>query len=174
MRAHLLEFAAANNLSSTVDGAGNVIIRRPGSGGGEEAPPVLLQAHMDMVPAAVPGSTHNFTADPIQLVLGSDGLLRANGTTLGADDGIGGRQLEVLKQCKEPACLAGLVGDRPSGPTACHLGNQRAQQLGGVVFPSTQVLPAPSPTHALSQTARRSGAHPSRAAAATGPAAAAH
>ena len=92
MREHLLAFAAAHNLTSTVDGAGNVIIRRPGSGGGEDAPPVLLQAHMDMVPAAVPGSTHNFTTDPISLVLGADGWLRANGTTLGADDGIGGRR----------------------------------------------------------------------------------
>lgn len=92
VRAHLLDFAAARNLTSTVDGAGNVIIKRPGSGGGEDAPPILLQAHMDMVPAAVPGSTHNFTADAIQLELGRDGWLRANGTTLGADDGIGERQ----------------------------------------------------------------------------------
>ncbi|PRW56679.1 aminoacyl-histidine dipeptidase [Chlorella sorokiniana] len=86
--AYLLAWAQERGLASRQDGAGNVLIYRNGTGGGEEAPPVVLQAHTDMVPATAPGVQHNWSADPIPLVRDGD-WIRANGTTLGADDGIG-------------------------------------------------------------------------------------
>lgn len=88
LREHLLAWAAARGLPATVDAAGNLIVRKPASAGRESAPGVVLQAHLDMVCQANTGTPHDFTRDPIVPVL-CDGWLSANGTTLGADNGIG-------------------------------------------------------------------------------------
>ena len=66
----------------------NLIIRKPASPGLEKRDAVILQAHMDMVCEKRPGSSHDFSKDPIQLELDGD-WLRAKDTTLGADNGIG-------------------------------------------------------------------------------------
>ena len=87
--AWLKSFADARSLAWQQDGVGNLVIRRPGSGGGARAPPVILQGHVDMVCEKNEGTAHDFGADPIRLVLHPDGWLRADGTTLGADNGIG-------------------------------------------------------------------------------------
>jgi len=87
--AWLKSFADARSLPYTQDAVGNLVIRRPGTGGGAQAPPVILQGHVDMVTEKNADKTHDFTSDPLTLVLGSDGWLRADGTTLGADNGIG-------------------------------------------------------------------------------------
>ena len=87
--AWLKSFADARSLPYTQDAVGNLVIRRPGTGGGAAAPPVILQGHVDMVTEKNADKTHDFSADPLTLVLGSDGWLRADGTTLGADNGIG-------------------------------------------------------------------------------------
>jgi len=70
------------------DEIGNVIIRKRATAGKEDRPTVCLQAHVDMVCEKNEGTDHDFTKDPIQVWKDGD-LLRAKGTTLGADNGIG-------------------------------------------------------------------------------------
>lgn len=84
----LVNFAKERNLEVTQDEALNVIIRKPASEGYEDRAIVALQGHMDMVCVKVEGSDHDFAKDPIKL-LEEDGWITADGTTLGADDGIG-------------------------------------------------------------------------------------
>ncbi|AOF53187.1 cytosol nonspecific dipeptidase [Rodentibacter caecimuris] len=70
------------------DDAGNVLIRKPATAGMENRTPVALQAHLDMVPQANEDNPHNFTQDPIRPYIDGD-WVKAQGTTLGADNGIG-------------------------------------------------------------------------------------
>lgn len=79
----------ANSLGheAAIDGAGNVFIRAKATQGYEDRDPVMLQGHLDMVCEANRGTVHDFLKDPIELLLDGE-LLRANGTTLGADDGV--------------------------------------------------------------------------------------
>lgn len=70
------------------DAVGNVLIRKPASPGLEGAPTVAMQAHVDMVCEKNEDVEHDFTRDPIRLRIDGD-KVRATGTTLGADDGIG-------------------------------------------------------------------------------------
>lgn len=84
----LVNFAKERNLEVSQDEALNVIIRKPASAGYEDHAIVALQGHMDMVCVKVEGSDHDFEKDPIKL-LEEDGWITADGTTLGADDGIG-------------------------------------------------------------------------------------
>ncbi|KAL4440279.1 hypothetical protein ABPG75_003280 [Micractinium tetrahymenae] len=87
IRAYLLDFADQQGLQSATDPAGNVYIWRPGSGGGEGAAPVVLQAHMDMVGVANDPAI-DLTVTPISLVVDGD-WVRADGSSLGADNGLG-------------------------------------------------------------------------------------
>ena len=83
-----MEFAAAHGLDADRDDALNVVLRKDATPGYENAPAVMLQGHMDMVCEKNAGVEHDFTRDPIRLI--EDGeYLRADGTTLGADNGIG-------------------------------------------------------------------------------------
>lgn len=70
------------------DEAGNVLIRKPATAGMENRTPVVLQAHLDMVPQANEGNPHDFTKDPIRPYIDGD-WVKAQGTTLGSDNGIG-------------------------------------------------------------------------------------
>lgn len=65
----------------------NLIVKKAATAGYEAAAPFMIQGHLDMVGEAAPGVVHDFAADPIRLVE-KDGILTADGTTLGADDGI--------------------------------------------------------------------------------------
>ncbi len=85
--AYLRQRAEARGFAAAQDGAGNLVIRVPASEGGQGAPPVVIQGHMDMVCEKRSGSNHDFTRDPIRITE-KDGWLRADGTTLGADNGI--------------------------------------------------------------------------------------
>lgn len=84
----LLNFAKEHNFEAHQDEAGNVIMNVPATPGREDRPLLILQSHMDMVAVAAPDVSHDFTKDPIT-VYEQDGFIRARGTTLGADDGIG-------------------------------------------------------------------------------------
>ncbi|KAL4521319.1 hypothetical protein Ndes2437B_g08090 [Nannochloris sp. 'desiccata'] len=84
----LKAFAGDRKLECVQDAVGNLVIRRPGSGGGENAPPVIIQGHVDMVTEKNAETVHDFMADPIRLVRDGD-WITADGTTLGADNGIG-------------------------------------------------------------------------------------
>jgi len=86
--AHLKAQADSWGLSHASDAAGNLVIRKPASPGREAHPTVVLQGHVDMVCEQNRGRNHDFTCDPIELVL-DNGWVRADETTLGADNGIG-------------------------------------------------------------------------------------
>ncbi|MGS2723040.1 aminoacyl-histidine dipeptidase [Porticoccus sp. GXU_MW_L64] len=85
---YVLEFAARHNLQSQVDKVGNVIVRKPATSGMENCRGVILQSHLDMVPQKNADSSHNFSTDPINAYVDGD-WVTADGTTLGADNGIG-------------------------------------------------------------------------------------
>ncbi len=81
-------FGEKLGLETIVDAIGNVIIRKPASPGMENLMGVVLQGHLDMVPQKNSDKKHDFEKDPIETVVDGE-WVRANGTTLGADNGIG-------------------------------------------------------------------------------------
>lgn len=83
----LLSWAKEKGVEAFQDEAGNIIMRKPASAGMEDRKYITLQGHMDMVPQAVKGSTHNFETDPIETYIDGD-WVKAKGTTLGSDDGM--------------------------------------------------------------------------------------
>ncbi len=87
-RTYVLGVAARLGLEATVDAVGNVVVRKPAAPGREKAVMAALQGHLDMVCEQNEGGSHNFDADPIRLVRNGD-WLTADGTTLGADNGVG-------------------------------------------------------------------------------------
>lgn len=89
LRGHLQQWAQQLGLDTSVDGGGNLLVRKPASPGREQAPGVVLQGHLDMVCQKNSSSTHDFLNDAIQPVLRGDGYLAAPDTTLGADNGVG-------------------------------------------------------------------------------------
>ena len=92
----LVEFGKENSLETNVDETGNVIIRKPASKGYENRQTLILQSHMDMVCDKLVDVDIDFTKDPIETYVEGK-WMKAKGTTLGADDGIGcAMQLAVL------------------------------------------------------------------------------
>lgn len=94
IRKHVRDWAASKSLTCREDAVGNLLIEVPASKGHENAPTIVLQAHLDMVHEKNAGTTHDFDNDPIQLQIVEDQttgrkIVRANGTTLGADNGMG-------------------------------------------------------------------------------------
>jgi len=87
-RNYVLSEAKRLGLETFQDGVGNVVVRKPARPGREGAVMAVLQGHLDMVCEKNEGTPHNFDTDPIQLVRDGD-WLKASGTTLGADNGIG-------------------------------------------------------------------------------------
>jgi dipeptidase D len=95
---YLIAFAYEHKLTAKKDKAGNVLISKPASPGMENRKKVILQSHMDMVGEKEQGRSHDFSRDPIIPVVDGE-WIRANGTTLGADDGIGiAAQLHILSE----------------------------------------------------------------------------
>ena len=84
----LIDFAARVGVEAFKDAADNIVMRKPATPGMEGKKGVILQAHMDMVPQKSPDSTHNFETDPIQTYIDGE-WVKAKGTTLGADNGLG-------------------------------------------------------------------------------------
>lgn len=88
--AFLANYGRSLGLETIVDEIGNVIIRKPASAGYENHPGVILQGHMDMVPQKNSDKVFDFEKDPIEAYVEDNGeWVTANGTTLGADNGIG-------------------------------------------------------------------------------------
>jgi len=100
--AFVADFGRNLGLETVVDATGNVILRKPATPGMAARPGVVLQAHLDMVPQRAPGSTHDFLTDPIRAYV-DDGWVRADGTTLGADDGIGVAIILALLEAEDVA-----------------------------------------------------------------------
>ena len=88
LREHIIGIAKRNGLEYQVDGVGNLLVRKPGSSGKENAPAVVLQNHLDMVNEKNSDVEHDFETDAIKPERDGD-YLKAAGTTLGADNGIG-------------------------------------------------------------------------------------
>lgn len=84
---YLVAFAKKNNLEVIQDEVLNVIIKKPGTAGYENAPTIILQGHMDMVNEKNQNTVHDFDKDPLKLRIEGD-MIYATGTTLGADNGI--------------------------------------------------------------------------------------
>lgn len=84
----LLDFAARVGVEAFKDAAGNIVMRKSASPGMENRKGIILQGHMDMVPQKTKESTHNFETDPIETYIDGD-WVRAKGTTLGSDNGMG-------------------------------------------------------------------------------------
>ncbi len=84
---YLVKFAKDRGLWVHQDEAYNVIIKKKGSAGAEDKAPVMLQGHLDMVCDKLAGVEHDFETEGIELIV-KDGVLSANGTTLGADNGV--------------------------------------------------------------------------------------
>ena len=125
IRAYLLDFAAKHNIAVRSDKVGNVVMCKPASPGHENAPVVVLQAHMDMVAEKNNDVKHDFLKDPIDTYVDGE-WVKARGTTLGADNGIG-----------MAACLAVLLDKTlVHGPIEClftmneEIGLEGAQNLG--------------------------------------------
>ena len=85
---YLYSFGKSLGLETIMDAAGNVIIRKPATPGMEDRKGVILQGHIDMVPQKNADVEHDFEKDPIQAYVDGE-WVRARGTTLGADNGIG-------------------------------------------------------------------------------------
>ncbi len=88
IRDFLIHFAKEHNLSVETDNIGNVLIHKVGTNGLNQKPCHILQTHMDMVCEKNSSSLHNFDIDPITTIINGD-WVHADGTTLGADNGIG-------------------------------------------------------------------------------------
>ena len=85
---YLVEFGKSHGLETKVDETGNVLIKKPATPGYENRKTVILQSHMDMVCEKLTDKEFNFNTDAIQTYIDGE-WLTADGTTLGADDGIG-------------------------------------------------------------------------------------
>ncbi|WP_081741496.1 aminoacyl-histidine dipeptidase [Tolumonas lignilytica] len=114
------DWAKTQGISVKVDPAGNLILKKPATPGFEQRKSVILQAHIDMVPQANADTAHDFTKDPIQAYVDGE-WVRARGTTLGADNGIGAA-----------ACLAVLADDSVQhGPLEVLLTVDEEAGMGG-------------------------------------------
>ncbi len=124
IREYLVKFAAENQLYCKVDEVGNVIMRKAGKSGSTKSS-IVFQGHMDMVCEKNSNINHDFRKDPIDVVVEGD-TVRANGTTLGGDDGIGvamamalltdssiDRPIEALFTVDEETGLTGALNLKP-------------------------------------------------------------
>lgn len=102
---YLVDFAKQRNLKYIQDDMFNIIIFKEAGKGYESAPTVMLQSHIDMVAEKNKDSDHDFDNDPLSLIT-KDGVLWADNTTLGADNGVGVAYMMALldnKDAKHPA-----------------------------------------------------------------------
>ena len=95
----LLDFAAQAGVEAMKDSGGNIVMRKPATPGMENRKGIILQAHMDMVPQKSKESKHNFETDPIETYIDGD-WVKAKGTTLGADNGLGVATIMAVMEVK--------------------------------------------------------------------------
>ncbi len=115
----MLDFGASNKLETFKDTVGNVIIRKPASKGMEDRKIVTLQSHLDMVHQKNADTTFNFDTQGIQMYIDDD-WVKAKGTTLGADNGLGVATIMALLESKDivhPPLEALFTIDEETGMT---------------------------------------------------------
>ncbi|MFI3266271.1 MAG: aminoacyl-histidine dipeptidase [Rikenellaceae bacterium] len=88
LREYIVDFAKQNNIECIVDEGGNIVLRKAATPGMENLQGVIMQGHIDMVPQKNGDKEFDFTTDPIEAYIDGE-WVTANGTTLGADNGIG-------------------------------------------------------------------------------------
>ncbi|CNH14679.1 aminoacyl-histidine dipeptidase [Yersinia frederiksenii] len=142
---HIMTWAKEKGLHAERDQVGNILLRKPATKGMENRKPVALQAHLDMVPQKNNDTVHDFTKDPIQPYIDGE-WVKARGTTLGADNGIGMASalavlsddsvehgpLEVLLTMTEEAGMDGAFGLQPNWLKADILINTDSEQEGEI------------------------------------------
>jgi dipeptidase D len=97
---HIKEFAIQRNFEHHIDEAGNILIIKPGHPEGKTGKKLILQAHVDMVPQKNNDKHHDFRSDPIETIIDGD-WVRADKTTLGADNGIGVAAMLAILDSKD-------------------------------------------------------------------------
>ena len=115
--AYLKKFADDRGLQWSQDKTGNLVVRKPATAGKENAPTVVLQSHVDMVPQKNSDTAFDFTKDPIRPYVDGE-WVTADKTTLGADNGIGcAAMLAILdsKNLPHPAIEALFTVDEETG-----------------------------------------------------------
>ena len=147
MKSFLVDWANRHNVEVHTDEVGNVMMRVPATPGHENAPTVILQGHQDMVAEKIPESTHDFMNDPIETIVDGE-WVRANGTTLGADNGLGCATamaalidpdlvhgpLETLLTVDEEQGLIGANGLQKGFVTGKILLNLDSEEMGSLVI----------------------------------------
>lgn len=142
---HILTWAQEKNLHAERDQVGNILLRKHATKGMENRKPVVLQAHLDMVPQKNNDTLHDFAKDPIQPYIEGE-WVKARGTTLGADNGVGMASalavladdsvehgpLEVLLTMTEEAGMEGAFGLQPNWLQAEILINTDSEQEGEI------------------------------------------
>jgi dipeptidase D len=140
---YIKSFAKHNNLDYNIDEVGNIIVKKPATPGMEDAPGVILQSHVDMVPQKNSSKQHNFETDVIETLIDGE-WIKANETTLGADNGIGCAamisvlesneavhgSLEALFTINEEAGMEGAFGLKPDALTGKILINLDSEDEG--------------------------------------------
>ena len=96
----LLQFGKDAGVEAFKDPAGNIVMRKAATPGMENRKGIILQAHMDMVPQKTPESNHNFETDPIEPWIDGE-WVKARGTTLGADNGLGVAAIMAVMEAKD-------------------------------------------------------------------------
>ncbi len=115
--AYVVEFGKKLGLETLTDEVGNILIRKPATPGMENRKKVVLQAHLDMVPQKNSNIDHDFTKDPLELIIEGD-WVKANNTTLGSDNGIGLASILAVLQAdnlKHGPIEALLTADEETG-----------------------------------------------------------
>jgi dipeptidase D len=139
----VIEFAKKHQLECFKDDIGNVIIKKPATKGNENKPVVVMQAHLDMVPQKNADKIHDFDKDSIEAYLDGE-WVKASGTTLGADNGIGVAAalavmastdiqhgpLEVLLTIDEETGMTGAFNIRPGDLNGSILMNLDSEDEG--------------------------------------------
>ncbi|MDE5808284.1 MAG: M20/M25/M40 family metallo-hydrolase, partial [Muribaculaceae bacterium] len=147
MREFLVAWAERHNIAVATDEVGNVVMRKDATPGHENAPTIILQGHQDMVAEKLPTSNHNFLTDPIETIVDGE-WVRANGTTLGADNGMGCAAamavllddslehgpVEALFTVDEEQGLIGANGLQPGFVTGEILLNLDSEEMGQLVI----------------------------------------
>jgi len=127
IQAFMMEFGQKLGLETIKDEIGNIIIRKPATPGMENRQGIVLQGHLDMVPQKNSDKDHDFEKDPIEAYIDGD-WVTANGTTLGADNGMGVAAsmavlesttikhgpIEALFTCDEETGMTGAFGLKPN------------------------------------------------------------
>jgi dipeptidase D len=143
IREFLVNFGNGLGMETIIDDSGNVIIRKPAAAGLENRQGVVLQAHMDMVPQKEDGKEFDFTTDPIEAFVSGDTIV-TEGTTLGADNGIGiamimavlhsdtlqAGPLEALFTVDEETSMSGVNGLKPDALQGRILINMDSEEEG--------------------------------------------